>query len=300
MTFFSIIIPTFFSPRLTEVLSALKQQTYYPNINEILVVGQDHFGNLPEDQKVRIIHVEQNPSAAHNRNIGAKAANSEWICFLDADCIPMHDWLEKISELSLDKNIAIAGLIDLPYNSNYWTICDHLTGFTNQAAGIVNKTRIKYVSSSNVLIHRNTFLNLGGFNESLPNTGEDRDFCWRFTNFGGKIYLTRNAVVKHLAQRSTFNNAWKHIFQYGVDTAKFRLIHHANSNSVWKVGRFLARIPIVGEIVGLFRVSVRFLVRPIVQPTIVKKIKYWPGIFLLDYSHTLGMISALRTYATYS
>lgn len=86
--FLTIIIPTYNRPHLLPraVESALGQ-----TLDEIEVIVVDDASTepvqLPEHPKLRVIRLENNQGISAVRNIGAKAARSRWITFLDDDDI---------------------------------------------------------------------------------------------------------------------------------------------------------------------------------------------------------------------
>src|SRR5689334_2346672 len=81
----SVVIPNLHSPLIGQVIEALGRQTARSAIHELIVVGQDRYGLVPDD--VRFIQTPQPISPAAARNLGARDAGGEYVLFLDADCI---------------------------------------------------------------------------------------------------------------------------------------------------------------------------------------------------------------------
>ncbi len=76
--------------------------------DELLLV--DNSGSAIEQPDVTVIAAPGEHSPAHARNTGAKAADRDWILFLDADCRPRPDLLEAyFSEPIPDRVGALAG-----------------------------------------------------------------------------------------------------------------------------------------------------------------------------------------------
>ena len=98
--FFSVIIPTF---KRRETLSqclkhlAPKVQTISPELYEVIVTDDALAGSPDESLMAEFPWVRHLPGPqkgpASNRNNGARAAQGEWLIFLDDDCLPQTDFL---------------------------------------------------------------------------------------------------------------------------------------------------------------------------------------------------------------
>ena len=71
---------------------------------------------------------------------------------------------------------------------------------------IYNKPH-NYLCGGNIIVDKNTFNNLGGFNENFE-TGEDVEFCRRFTDRGGNILIDDKLYIYHEGYPKTL----KHFF----------------------------------------------------------------------------------------
>ena len=97
----SIVIPTYNrSAELKRALKSVLSQTY-KNF-EVIVVDNNSIDNTDtmlknlNDQRIRLLKINNNGIIAASRNMGINASNGEWIAFLDSD-----DWwhsnkLEKV------------------------------------------------------------------------------------------------------------------------------------------------------------------------------------------------------------
>jgi cellulose synthase/poly-beta-1,6-N-acetylglucosamine synthase-like glycosyltransferase len=292
----TIIIPTFHSQNLGQVVEAVEQQSLKQAIEAIFVVGQQPDWELLRDQ-VRYIPVENMPTSARNRNMGVDLANTEWICFLDSDCIPDICWLEKLAQMIQQGERAVVGAVLIPEANSYWNHCDYLAGFTSQIPGLSSAMYLEYATMTNFLIRKDVFLNTGGFDEEFSTTGEDREFCWRLVNSGTKIRFAREAIIIHDHSRENFKQTWNHLFNFGHGTARFRMKHLQSTGLLWKFGYRVSRIPLLGEVVGIMRVCLTWFIKVKFHPSLMLYGKYLPGVILLNIAHTFGMIYTLRTYA---
>lgn len=295
----SLIIPVYQSDTLQDTLQAIAMQSALDRVAEIIVVGKQTFTPRSDLPQLMYISVTENPIPAHNRNIGAGYVTSDWICFIDSDCLPDIHWIEHIFNALTPDTVALAGAVDIPPNMSYWGQCDHLLGFEKQAKGIANQPYINYAATLNFCIRRDIFFSLGGFNVSFTSAGgEDREFGWRLEQAGYKIRFIQDAIVIHNHPRSSFQSAWQHIYHYGQVTAQFRLLHNRESGNKWLFSKQIAKIPGIGELAGIARIFIRSLLRFFRYPLLGKYLQYEPGMAVLDIAHTWGMIGTIRANAS--
>ena len=112
----SVVIPAYNAePYIVRTIESVLAQTHPPD--EIIVVDDGSTDQTAErvkhyDAHVRYIH-QPNAGASQARNTGIKAANSEWIAFLDAD----DEWLPEKLESQMDLLQRNPGLV--------WTTCNY-------------------------------------------------------------------------------------------------------------------------------------------------------------------------------
>jgi len=92
----TVIIPTHNRPKLLPIAvrSALEQT--YRDL-EVLVVddASTQFPPLPDDPRLRVLHLPENQGGAAARNAGTQAANGRWITYLDDDDILLPTMAER-------------------------------------------------------------------------------------------------------------------------------------------------------------------------------------------------------------
>jgi len=175
---------------------------------------------FPSARRIRAAGV----GAAAARNLGAEAAANAWIAFLDDDCLPRRGWLEGLlSACGSDSRVMSAGnvlngLASNPYASATHELLDYLHGSDN---GVADDAQ--FAASANLMVSREAFLAMGGFDASYRAAGaEDRDFCLRWRQSGGRIRLCAGVVVDHYHEMGLGAFCRQH-FQYGAGAARF---HH--------------------------------------------------------------------------
>ena len=94
----SVIIPAYNAQStIGQCLEGVLQQSY--NVSEIIVVDDGSTDNtieIVEKYKCQLIRSKSNIGVAGARNIGLKHATSQYIYFVDSDCVPFHNCIEEI------------------------------------------------------------------------------------------------------------------------------------------------------------------------------------------------------------
>lgn len=208
----SVIIPSLNSPQIDQVITALHAQTVAPQ--EILVVGLDHLALVTEDSRVRMIDTKRPICAAAARNLGARLATGDVLCYIDADCIARPNWLADLLAHHHAGATVVGGGVAIE-TDDYWRLCDNLVAFTLFLETSTSGER-PYLPSLNFSIRRHLFLDMGGFDESFPGAaGEDTDFSFRLRRAGHTLAFAPQAAVIHRHLRASPHALWRHIYAFG-------------------------------------------------------------------------------------
>jgi GT2 family glycosyltransferase len=99
---FTVVVCTRDRPgRVRRTLEALREQTrnHFP----VVVVDQSDpadsglAGDAAGESSLRVVH-DDGRGLSRARNIGARTAETDWVVFLDDDCVPERDWAERLEE----------------------------------------------------------------------------------------------------------------------------------------------------------------------------------------------------------
>lgn len=145
-----------------------------------------------------------NSYAARNRAVQASQASV--LAFCDSDSRPEPTWLEA-GLAALEEADLAAGFIRFcgPSRPTVWTLLD-VDMFLDQKRSVRSGRAV----TANLFVRREWFERVGGFDETLPNTG-DYDFVSRCVARGARLIFVRDAVVSHPTRdsaRSFLRKVW--------------------------------------------------------------------------------------------
>ena len=220
-------------------LESLLAQTYPADKFEVVVADggssdqtQELVKSLAELHPQIKLVVEPKPGTAAGRNAGIRAAQYEYIAFIDADCEAPASWLESLagcySEYKIrEPQLAAVGGGNLPpedaspFVAAIGIALDSYAGSFNSAQGRqFNQPRfVAGLATLNTLIERSILENLGCFDETLGSEAEDADLNYRLHQAGWKLLFLPGADVWH-KMRPTPRGWLKNMFRYGKGRAR--------------------------------------------------------------------------------
>ncbi|MCJ8279854.1 MAG: glycosyltransferase [Rivularia sp. ALOHA_DT_140] len=173
-TLLSIIIPTYNRPHfLPRAVNSALQQTVEEV--EVIVVddGSDEAVHLPEHSRLKVIRLSQNSGNAVARNVGLKAANGQYVTYLDDD----DQLLPNMAQVSLEalKNTAlpkpVAALSGLEVIKPDGEVIDRRLPPTLPLGSHFFLEDIQpsksYLSKQTLVVERELLLEIGGYDESF-------------------------------------------------------------------------------------------------------------------------------------
>jgi glycosyltransferase involved in cell wall biosynthesis len=186
-----VVIPLYNKRRyIQRAISSVLAQTHREFLLTIVDDGSNdgsaEFVERLEDPRIRIIHTHRKgPGGA--RNAGIRATDAVWIGLLDADDHWHPDFLRKTvsvarqmpSLVAVFTDVQVAGASRPRRNVRSEVVIDyHLARMRQHVA----------ISSSSILLHKTSFVAVGGFNEQ-HRYAEDIDAWFRLTCTGAVYYV---------------------------------------------------------------------------------------------------------------
>ena len=217
----SIIIPTYNGRlHLEECFHSLSALDYPREQREIIVVdngsSDDSVAYLTAQYpEAIIVQNEQNLGFAAACNMGAERARSTYLAFLNNDTRVDPEWLQELTRsietpTSGSENVVcVAGRIVgwdgqlLDYDGgivNFHGHGHHLRAGQPVSAGATDLQPTIFACAASMLIQRNVFLDVGGFDTDYFAYFEDVDLGWRLWLFGYQVLYCPNAIVFHRGQ----------------------------------------------------------------------------------------------------
>ena len=242
----SFVVPSYQSDSTIEMtLRSIRRQE--SSLSYEIVVVDSSPGGLPAALETRYpeLQVVQSshrlwPGAA--RNLGAGWARGRWLAFVDADAVLERNWLECLhGKLQIDPGGMAGGRVA---NSNPEADAGsvlHWLEFSEFLPGRWRGGPRPFVSSSNLLIGREQFLETGGFDERLG-MSEDTAFCRLYS---GAVLFCLETGVRH-RHREKWDRVAKHLERHGHWSGIYRRLYPA-------AGSFLVKWPSLSRLLPLWR-----------------------------------------------
>lgn len=221
----SIIVPTYNSEKtIRRLMDGLFAYRGYVPFEVIVADG------LSKDNTVGIckeypVSVYDNPKvdAAAARNIGIKNAKGAICAFIDSDCIPCDNWVQKMYEAFDNPNVVAVGgkmLQHTPVNkveafSGRVFLQEHMK-FPDEIVHVSgNKVAGAFLTANSA--YKKTLLeHINGLDERFSNYGEDIDLFWRAVNSHfGEMVFHPEITVEH-SFPNTIRKMRKKYEQYGI------------------------------------------------------------------------------------
>jgi len=146
---------------------------------------------------------EPSKGVACARNCGIRAARGRWIAFCDDDEIANPCWLSELLGTAERLGVRCVGgaihlLLPESVLAGLPTVCRRLLGESAAATASRRLSRKLTAVTGNLLIHRTVFDEIGLFDETLREAGEDTDLSRRMQAAGIAGWFIPAATVQHV------------------------------------------------------------------------------------------------------
>lgn len=249
--------------RLAKCLAHLARQTF-TNFEVIVLdnASKDASMNAAtswDAHACTLIHSETNLGFAAGNNCAAKTARGDWLAFLNPDAYAAPDWLEMLIEATRTYGWADAfgsTQIDALKPDQLDGVGDvyhafgvpYRGGFGHPSTDIPPDGECFSPCAAAMLIKRDVFETLHGFDERYFCYGEDVDLGFRLRLSGGRCVQIANAIVHH--EGSAISGRYSDF-----------TVYHGNRNRVWGWFKNMPLILIIALLPFHLLVNVYLLLR---------------------------------------
>lgn len=214
----SVVVVVYESgPTLAQCLAAVRAQTWRDY--QIILVDNASSDRTAQaaakaDPEIRLIENVSNLGFAAAVNQGARAADGRWLALLNPDAFAEPDWLARLvaateanpdvhcftsRQLMAEDPTRLDGLGDVMALAGY----PFRGGYTHPDPGVLEPGWVFSACGGAMMISRELFLQVGGFDERLFCYCEDVDLGYRLRLIGEPTLLVPDAVVRHVGSAST-------------------------------------------------------------------------------------------------
>jgi GT2 family glycosyltransferase len=219
----SVIVPTTLSSRTTaKCLDSILAKSSYENFQLVLLAQSNRvdaarlieaFAKILEDRRVRVVCYDDHPfNFSRVSNLGARSSDGSMLCFLNDDVeVISKDWLEgMIARASLEGVAAVGAMLYYPSNAIQHAgvilgvngLADHAwkhwpRGYSGYFGRGMLEQDLTCVTAACMLVRREAFEAVSGFDESLPVAFNDVDLCIKIRQTGARIVWTSTVEMYH-------------------------------------------------------------------------------------------------------
>lgn len=204
---------------------------------------------LKENGRFKIINSENRGFGAAN-NLGIESAQGHYLLLLNSDTLVIDDSISKLLNF-FKKHDEIGALTPLLYQPNKKTLQKHFYGSFPTIGSLTFRRwqgrradlakRFFYsdmVSAASMMIKKETFSRIEGFDENFFMYCEDDDFCRRLVKVGYKNAVLTNAKIIHREGESSSNR--KRLLMYYKSQSYYWQKHNG---TFWRIAMEIIRWP---------------------------------------------------------
>ncbi|MGG6294559.1 glycosyltransferase family 2 protein [Leptolyngbya sp. AN02str] len=196
-------------------IQSILKKTTYSNYEVVVVDGYDApdevVDTMLQSPKVKLVRRAEPFNFSDRINFGVQASSGELILLLNDDTeVITQDWLESLLELAQQQevgcvgakllfpngNIQHAGVLILEGNPGHAFYNAHESHLGYFGSNVVNRNYLA-VTAACLMVRREVFEQVGGFDESFPMNYNDVDFCLKVHQAGYRNVFTPHAQLTH-------------------------------------------------------------------------------------------------------
>ena len=221
----TVLMPAYNAgPYLREAIESVLRQTFRDF--EFLLIDDgstDGTENLCRDIARTIPNLQyeralRNQGLAKSRYLGITMSKTPLLAFIDDDCIPRQDWVERMLA-ALDKHPSVDGAIESP-TEDFWKLC-HNIGQFHPFLGSRKARKTRFIAGANMAFQRRVLEAIGGF-EPERSMAEDMECVLRAGRAGIDVAFRPEAVVMHDPPRTGLREILRYAAHHARTTVHLR------------------------------------------------------------------------------
>jgi mycofactocin glycosyltransferase len=174
--------------------------------------------------------VNGGPGAARNTALGR--VTSEFVAFLDSDCLPRPGWIENLAGHFADPLVGAvaprvtAALAPVTWCGRYATACSGLD-LGSRPGRVAPRTAVAYVPTAALVCRVAALVGTAGDGNAFDpamRVGEDVDLVWRLHEAGWRVRYDPQVHVGH-TEPASWRGLLARRFRYGTSAAPLALRH---------------------------------------------------------------------------
>jgi len=234
--YLSIIIPSYNTKKLLrDCLTSIYKQTKEIKFEIIVVDNGSKDGSVEmvkkKFPKVKLIALSKNMGYGRANNLGAKKAKGEWLLFLNSDTKIINQAIDVILKKTGDWGLGTGSYIlgckllnpdgSIQSSAGYFPTLPKVitTMLFLEDLPILNslikpyqqskksfyqkRQEVDWVTGASLMIKKDLFKKIGGFDERFFMYAEEVDLCFRAKQKGAKVFYTPKAEIIHLKGASS-------------------------------------------------------------------------------------------------
>jgi glycosyltransferase involved in cell wall biosynthesis len=203
-----------------------------------------------------IITSEIKQGASYARNTGANLAKGQWLCFMDDDAVAFPDFVQNILKHinTYPERVGFGGRIIPKYlpNEPSWMsyYVSSMVGHFHYSETYTPFKNGKYPLESNMIVRKDIYDQVGGFNEALPGVvgtvrigGEGKGLFYSIMKLGHTIYYDPSIVVHHIVETKKLTPTYLYNVASGMGRGeKTRTLSIGKISYIKKIIEYLVKL----------------------------------------------------------
>lgn len=219
--------------QLARCLGGLREAARVPGRDEYRVVVVDDcsadpraIAEIARENGARVIRRAVNGGPGAARNTGLAAAETDFVAFVDSDCVARPGWLDRLLPHFADPAVGAVAPRIVPHERGTGWLARYEGASSTLDMGerpsIVRPgARVAYVPGAALIVRRNA---VGDGFASGMRVGEDVDFVWRMAEAGWRVRYEPESGMGH-DHRVRFRAWFSRRVDYGTSAAALESLH---------------------------------------------------------------------------